>query len=76
MSVAIAPIAIGCKNLEEIGYSWWLLPLCTTEEAREFCGREGIEACSAGPGQFFAGRPSIRHSLSYTLVCQRSGLDV
>ena len=60
---------------EEIGYEWWLLPSCSDEEAEEFI-EERVSQFNGGPGEPFAGRPTIRHSRSYTLISQRQGWDV
>ncbi len=57
-------------------HSWWVFPLMSTYEAREFCVRNGIEQFYNGPGSEYAARPCIRHSLTRTLITQRCGLDV
>ncbi len=73
------PIRQGDKpigTMGEVWYLWILFPRLTDEQAaqaaREWFADEHIGA----PGTGFTDRPTIRHSLSYTLIQQRNGIDV
>ena len=74
------PIRKGVKSWSDDadygGREWWLFPLMSDEDAKDWCEEMGIHAHRGGPGCEFSRRPCFRHSLSFTLIYQDFGLDV
>jgi len=70
-------IADGFRSNGEGGGTSWLLfsPPLTQDEILDYKEVMGSGSYS-GPGASFSRRPCFRHSSSYTLITQESGLDI
>jgi len=66
----------GYRDFGDSSLSWWVLPIVTDEQLKNFLEINHIQAYYCGPGQGFAGKPCIRRSSSRILITQRCGLDV
>ena len=76
----IKPIHTGFKTFSDTdgsGIAWWLFRrVVNKDDILDFCERFHIEQCHGGPGQPYARKPVITHSVSYTLITQSCGMDV
>lgn len=73
----VTELVSGAKFYGEESFEYyWLLPRVSREAAKSFCEDNNIYGCYGGPGYNYARNPTIRHSLSYTLIKQWCGRDI
>lgn len=69
-------IRSGYRDFGDSSLSWWMLPICSEEQLRNFLEINHIKYYNDGPGRGYGGKPSIRRSNSRILITQRCGVDV
>lgn len=78
MGVEFKQLAAGRREYgPESWTEWWLFELLGTEVQQQgVLDQLSIGEHYGGPGQYFCGRPAIRHGRTKTLITQRAGYDV